>query len=303
MAEETWRPLGVDDDESVAEYDALHDGVPPWMRAFFWTWIQAALTIRRRSRPSGMHNNVYTYDMLDTDLTEQLCLELQITLPNLRTDDVTPSNGMQQFASALGVLQKHPDQLQIADYLLAHGPNTDSSVLRDLLDRSKSAWTVGERAGRPGLVNRVPVGVQVAADAVMDRAGRAGIRLAKAWEKLYGLNPEPSAAYSLAIKAVEDAAVPVVSRTNAKATLGTVLGQMEAQGDWKLPMERDHPNATSGDVLISMMRMLWHGQHDRHGGQPSAPGDVSIEEAGVAVGIAVTLVSWFDAGLVSRATP
>ena len=32
MASETsWRPLGIDSDEEIAEYDALHDGVPEWM--------------------------------------------------------------------------------------------------------------------------------------------------------------------------------------------------------------------------------------------------------------------------------
>jgi hypothetical protein len=49
------------------------------------------------------------------------------------------------------------------------------------------------------------------------------------------------------------------------------------------------------------MRMLWHGQHDRHGGQPSAPGDVSVEEATVAVSLAVTLVNLFSSALIARA--
>lgn len=100
--------------------------------------------------------------------------------------------------------------------------------------------------------------------------------------------------------AVEDAAIPLISPKHPRPTLGTVLSQIESQGDWRLPMEREHPNAPSGDVLIGLMRMLWHGQHDRHGGQPSAPGDVSVEEATVAVSTAVTLVHWFDANLVQR---
>lgn len=56
-----------------------------------------------------------------------------------------------------------------------------------------------------------------------------------------------------------------------------------------------------------MMRMLWHGQHDRHGGQhdldggqPSAPGGGSVEEATIAVSLAVSRVQWFDAGLIRR---
>ncbi|WP_392467043.1 hypothetical protein ACF3NS_14900 [Arsenicicoccus cauae] len=48
---------------------------------------------------------------------------------------------------------------------------------------------------------------------------------------------------------------------------------------------------------MSTLRLLWH---DRHGGQPSAPSDVSIEEATVAVSLAVTLVNLFHAGVVVR---
>jgi hypothetical protein len=134
----------------------------------------------------------------------------------------------------------------------------------------------------------------------MARAGRAGTRLAKAWEELYGLTPNASAAYRLAILAVEDAAAPVISPNNSNATLGTMLRQIEDQKDWRLPMEREHNRTSSSDVLVGMLRMLWHGQHDRHGGQPSAPGNVSIDEAQVAVSLAVTLVQWFDVGLIQR---
>ncbi len=50
---------------------------------------------------------------------------------------------------------------------------------------------------------------------------------------------------------------------------------------------------------------LWHGQHGLYGGQPSAPGNVSQQEAIVAVTIAVGLVvgdarSRFSKGHVKR---
>jgi hypothetical protein len=91
-----------------------------------------------------------------------------------------------------------------------------------------------------------------------------------------------------------------VSPNNSRATLGTVISQIGDQAGWRLPMEREHDMASSREVLITMLRMLWHGQHDRHGGQPSAPGNVSVDEAKVAVSVAVTLVHWFDAGLIER---
>lgn len=239
--------------------------------------------------------------MLDTELAEEMCQELRIALPNLRASAVAQEFGQKQLTTAMSILQAHRAPLQVADYLLAHNGHANPAELDALLERSKSAWKVGTRSGGLGLVRRVPLGVQVAADSVIARAGRAGVRLAQAWEALYGLSPNASEAYRLAILAVEDAAVPVVSRSNANATLGTVLKQIEDQSHWRLPMEREHVNAPSGEVLVGMIRMLWHGQHDRHGGQPSAPGNVSDAEAAVAVSLAVTLVNWFDAALVARA--
>ena len=295
MNEETWRPLGVDGEDEVAKYDALHDDVPTWMVAPFWVWIRASISVTRNF-PDGSGR----FPMLDVVLAEEMAQILRITLPNLRAGERNPRTGERQLQSAMEALMKHSQPLQIADYLLAHEGNAKAEVLDALLERSKSAWEVGTRAGRPGLVRRVPLGVQVAADAIMARAGLAGVRLAKAWEELYGIVPNASAAYALAIKAVEDAAVPVVSSTNHRATMGTVLKQIEDQGDWRLPMEREHDRAPSREVLVGMMRLLWEGQHDRHGGQPSAPGDVSMEEASVAVSLAVTLVNWFDAGVVRR---
>lgn len=295
VSEEAWRPLGVDTDDQVAKYDALHDGVPIWLATPLWEWIKNTITVRR-SFSDGSGN----FPMVSEALVENMCQTLRIGLPPIRMEANGRTEGQVQFKLVMQQLTKEGQALQLADYLLAHADPVDGKSLEAALARSKSAWAVGERSGRPGLVRRVPLGVQVAADSVMARAGRAGVRLAKAWEELYGIEPNPSAAYGMAIKAVEDAAIPVVSPTNGRATLGTVLTQIEQQADWTLPMEREHDRAPSQEVLIAMMRLLWHGQHDRHGGQPSAPGDVSVKEATVAVSLAVALVNLFDAGVVNR---
>lgn len=293
MTEPTWRPLGLDAEDEVANYDALHDGIPAWMDVGLWEWIREHLTISTRSSFNSSTWNV----SLDTDTLEQMCQALRIGMPSFRRNHY----GADAISTAVSRL-KTANGLQVADYLLAHKrrPNTES--LDAILTRSKSAWQVGTRAERPGLTRRVSLGVQTAADDIMDRSSRAGVRLAKAWETLYGLDPNPSEAYLLAIKAVEDAAIPLVSPSDKTATLGKVISQLESQGDWTLPMQREHRAAPSSDVVISMARMLWHGQHDRHGGQPSAPGDVSVssDEATVAVSIAVTLVHLFTSGLLTR---
>lgn len=295
MTDDVWRPLGVDSDDQVAEYDALHEGIPAWMDTAYWEWVRVALTVMQF--PTSGRNKVA---MLDVALAERMCQMLRIPLPNLRKSYTDYTVGKDQLNSAIKVLREHPVPLQIADYLLAHGDNVYPDTLNSLLDRSRSAYVVGVRAGHKGLSRRVPQGVQAAADSVMARSGKAGVRLSKAWEELYGVTANASAAYRLAILSVEDAAIPVVSPSNSKATLGTVIKQIEDQKDWRLPMDREHASAPSSDVVISMLKMLWHGQHDRHGGQPSAPGDVSFAEAQIAVSMAVVIVQWFDAGLVQR---
>ncbi|RMI09285.1 hypothetical protein EBM89_10995 [Cellulomonas triticagri] len=261
----------------------------------YWSWVLEALTTYRTYRDGSGR-----IASLDEKVVEPMCQILRIPMPTLRMPDVNHTTAQAHLKTAMSSLQKHPRPLQIADYLLAHGRNVKPGEFEALLTRSKSAWSVGTRAGKPGLVRRVPEGVQKASDAVIARSGRAGVRLARAWEELYGIDSNPSEAYRLAILAVEDAAVPVVSPTNERATLGTVLSQLESQGNSRLPMEREHDKAASDQVLIGMARMLWHGQHDRHGGQPSAPGAVSVDEARVALGVAVALVDWFSAGLVRR---
>lgn len=286
VTEQIWRPFGVDTEDEIAEYDALHDGVPDWMKSAYWRWVLEAMVIPGHTSIMGQ--------TLDRALADRMCQSLRI--PWMSGDSLKQGS----IGGTIQALMLHSEPLAVADYLLAFCDRADADALDRMLENAGSAWTVGTRLGHRGLVRRVPAGVQEAADAVMTTAGRAGVRLAKAWGELYGIDPDPSAAYSLAIKAVEDAAIPVVSPNNGSATLGTVLGQIRQQGNWRLPIEREDDRAPSQEVLLGMLQVLWSGQHDRHGGQPSGPGDVSIAEATVAVSLAVTLVNLFHAGLVSR---
>ncbi|WEV74577.1 hypothetical protein OZX74_03380 [Bifidobacterium sp. ESL0798] len=294
--EEVWRPLGVDSEEEIAKYNALHDGVPDWMSAAFWSWIEDSITVER---------TLYGIPawILKLDETEEMYQTLHIPHTNLEMEISGSVGAQQQVDDAMSWLKRWPKPLQIADYILAKFSGIDYEDVRELdgiLQRSGSLWQVSDkaRAGRRGLVRRVPKGVQQVADTVMARSGNAGVELSKAWECLYGINPKPGEAYSHAIKSVEDVAIPVVSPNNLNATLGTVLTQMRDQNNWRLPMLREDSNSTSQETLLDMIGLLWRGQHDRHGGVESQP--VTVEEATVAVGLATSLVQFFDAGLVQQ---
>jgi hypothetical protein len=223
-----------------------------------------------------------------------ICRDIQ-----LHTDVWLGVNAENQVWSedVVAELQQRQDieLLRVADYLLSTSPHSDGS-LEPILLGARSKWTVGERDGRPGLVDRVSAGVQDAAEALFTR-GEAGRVLARAWAMVHGLDPKPSAAYADAVVAVEIVAIGTVQPTHTTATLGTVIGQMKADGDWRLPL-REHPDAPGAELLISMLRTLWHGHRDRHGKVDYS--DVTVDEARAAVSLAVSLVDWFDSGVIAR---
>ena len=53
-------------------------------------------------------------------------------------------------------------------------------------------------------------------------------------------------------------------------------------------------------ILADMLDLVWKGQRDRHGDpDPHAPLSVTQEQAEAAVQLAVTVVQWFTAGVVT----
>jgi hypothetical protein len=188
--------------------------------------------------------------------------------------------------------------LRITDYVLS----VDQSRIRRLaLDKilasMRSAWVVGERMGGFGLVERVPAGVKTAADDVIANSGAAGRLLGRAWAEVHDFEASDSAAYADAVRAVETAVIAVVEPNNSTATLGTVIGKMTTDGDWRLPWRErtDHPTA---DLVLGNLRALWFGHRDRHGSADYS--DVTHEEARAAVALAVSLVDWFASEAVQR---
>lgn len=295
MTSPRWRPLGADTPDEVARYDALHDGVPTWMAPAFWQWIRDTLI-----QPSDRTAYGQALYRVKSSLVSEMGQELQIPLPLVRAEGLYRRDAEARLEPVISILMRQPNSLSIADYLLYRG--APGAPLDEVLRRAKSAYKVGERTGYPGLERRVAEGVQDAADHVMQQSDGAGRRLAEAWGALYGLNADPSRAYSLAIKAVEDAVLPLVEPKNTRATLGTSIKVIEAQKDWQLPMTRDPQQAPSGEVLLNMMKLLWHAQHDRHGGQAAASPPITREEAESSIGLAVTLVHWFYSGLAHRSS-
>lgn len=270
-----WVPFGLNDEE-LDHHQVLVDGVPDWLKEPLIAWI-------------FQHVDYSSY------ATEQDCLEIQLaTRLDIGVRAGMGLIGGDRFRSTLRALSD-VQLLRIADFLV-----TKNAYLEDLdvlLKTSNSKWTIGERLGRTGLVERVPEGVRLNMAETTKNAGSAGSILARAWAHVHGFEKNDSSAYMDAVRAVEIAAVEAVQSNNPTATLGTVIKQMLDQSDWRLPF-REHKNSPSSAFIVDAARTLWHGHRDRHGSANYT--DVTHEEARAAVSLAATLVDWFTSGAVQR---
>ncbi|MGW3746844.1 hypothetical protein ACWD62_41600 [Streptomyces sp. NPDC005146] len=170
--------------------------------------------------------------------------------------------------------------------------------LQQLLDDGRSAYTI--RPDGRALIRRVNrtltnLVTTAASHAEQPDRGSAATHLRRAYATAYALHPDPVRSYSEAIKAVEAAAHATLQPNNAKATLGTMLGQLSQQ---QLTVALAGKTGTEGAQTVeAMMRLLWTGQTSRHGGLHGTR-DESPEEARMAVQIAAVLVDWFSTGIV-----
>lgn len=160
-----------------------------------------------------------------------------------------------------------------------------------------SVWEVARTAdGEAFQLARRAVGPVREAIAALTPSDRAHQHMLTAWGKLVGRDPDPSAAYREAIRAVEAAGKPVISPNNSLTTLGTMIRDVRAKpSKWVTTLGEI-------DVVLRMMEIVWKGQHDRHGtDNDKAPLHATQEEADAAVHTCLTLVRLFVGGHVRTA--
>jgi hypothetical protein len=159
--------------------------------------------------------------------------------------------------------------------------------LDELLMLGGSVWRVDPDGRR--LIRRVDETAVSAFEAASSPDDAASTELREAWATAYGRNPNASDAWDHSIKAVEAALIPIVTPSQARATLGNVVGILDSQGSqWQLDLH-GHDNSQSVGPLVSMLRLMWPNP-DRHGSRTSRT--PSLTEAQEVVHLAVTLVQW-----------
>ncbi|WP_327368677.1 hypothetical protein [Streptomyces sp. NBC_01217] len=180
------------------------------------------------------------------------------------------------------------------------GDGDPDSQLDRLLSEAGSSYCVNAETN--GLELRItPAAREAVKQTVADAAaGSAAEHLATGWHAAYGLHPDPVRAYSEAIKAVECAAHAVIQPNHARATLGTMIGELKGPSRPKFHTVLSTPSTADPIKPVeSMMCALWDGQTSRHGKQtPTVP--ESLEAARAGVHLAATLVQWFASGSVTR---
>lgn len=287
-----FRPLSARDIKDTT-FDVLHEGVPRWMHRRLMSWLRARLDALSRDI-GGTHVTVWRAE-------EVMVQELEVALH-------CRFSGPSIDQMLMDATQSSELALDLLDLLLFHGDldAVHREVAEDMLSRSGSAWRVftdEENSGR--LVRRVSDSTLSAVTQVVDQHDAASTHMSDAFGHAYGRQPKASHAYLDAVKAVESAGRSIVLPDDSTATLGKMIQAVRAKpSKWRCALHPDSPDEAMNDVL-GMMRLLWKGQHDRHGEGSPEPDtlhkpEMTLEEARAAVDLAVTLTTWFQQGSITR---
>jgi hypothetical protein len=291
-----WAPLFEREDPGAAP--VLFEGVPDHLDIPLRDWLRGMLLDGQHAERVGLRLRLRTgldeYGLNRLSMLDTLTQKVDGTTLLRAVDAALYLHPAWAFTDA------HPSspEARLQELLVK-----SITSLHELLLDAGSAYRLAPNG--QGLQQRVDATATAAADLARESARQAGRPeaardLADAWAAVYGLHPNPSEAYRLAIRAVEDAAVPVVTPQNARATLGTVLAHLrDTPARWQLSITA--PTGTGVDPLVGMLTLLWTGQSDRHAGQADLT-RVDQGAAEMAVHLAATLVQWFAAGHVQRAS-
>jgi len=282
----SWRPLSERENPS-GSYDTLADGVPSWLFDSLMEWTADAFVWRSTSGPR------YEFEMM-----KELERRSRRALPG--------SDGMDKWDSLKRAITNDEQYtLDVVDFVLhspGHVEREAAESLESILVEAGSSWRVAEEGDHARLERRLGPAITLAAEEAMSTSDSASAHLSIAWSKAFGRNPDPDAAYSEAIRAVEAVAKPAITPNDEQATLGRVRGHLGSNlTSYRTALDHDRFSGIEG--AVSMIGLLWYGQHNRHGTDSlEVPIHVSQPSAEAAVQLALVLVEWFRSGVVYRDT-
>lgn len=267
--------------EKREQYDTLQEGIPDFLFPSLLDW-----TIEHYSR--------YSPGKPDRQMILRLEVKVRRALPpKARTDLRELARAFHSddalFLSAIDFALRRLEYYTFED----RTPEELEVILKD----AGSAYCVGtDEDDNFELQFRQSKEMTELFQTEAEQPERAADHLRRAWTKCFRVDPEPdpNAACSEAVGAVEAAAKPVISPNNDKTTLGTILRDMnpdptkEPGYKWETDSEFD----SSMETVFSMMQLVWNNGDYRHG-DDSRPLEVTQESAEMTVHTAVLLVNWF----------
>ncbi len=267
-----WQPRSARETvEGQRAYQALHEGVPPWLKSSLVDWV------------------IQEHELSYHD--ERTLRSIERTL-RIELDWSSVSRAQQSLVR----LAWDDDQflLDLVDYWLRTKNSEFGPVdrLKGYLEEGGSAWHVAKLdSGGHGLSRRVLPEVQELVEEALESSGSGGKYLRLAWEAAYGRNPEPNKAFDFSVKAMESALIPIVIPKDDKATLGKVISAIrDDPGKWEMRL-----SGKGGELAVSTfadwLDIVWS-SHLRHAdSDPDAILTHSPEEARDAVVIAAQVVA------------
>lgn len=272
-----WQPLSTRRN-GTQDYHALYTGVPKHLQGSLWTWVDICL----RGTTTRIDNGTL------------LMLERRLRLNLGAGKDA----GDAYFVLKTRCFANSDFFLDVVDCLLSnYAPSASVTFsLESILHEAHSLWRVDSYFDEFAMLEqRVDDTTREMALEAIQTGDQASEHLQLAWISAFAKDNSPKEAYSEAVKSVEAAAWKLISPNDREATLGKMIGEFKNNPEkWSIamPYKTQNPHNT----VLNMMETLWQGQTNRHGtGKPVDPEQITAEAATI---LAVTLVQWFNRGVV-----
>lgn len=271
-----WEPLGIRMGWRVDE--APYEGIPDHLKATLETWCMSNLGVDARS-PQNREMRQRTCSLIASKLRLDL------------------SDASHLVGNLIAIGDYDPHRLfEIIDMHLKMTRGYGATDLDTLLAVGGSVWTLdGEHRG---LERRVDPSEKEAYLRTVSPSDDASEHLRSAWAEAFGVTPNPSRAWSDAIKAVEALLWGLVIPKNDKATLGSIISAVDAAPKkWAFRLS---PSGSVGGVaaFTQTLRFIWPNP-DRHGsGTVRVPDQHEAEDV---VRTAVLVVGWLRNGALTLA--
>jgi hypothetical protein len=269
--------------QSAPGEQTLVDGIPRWMYPSVWEWVSDKF-VRREIYDSRAY--------LDMSLAREVERTFRLSFGNL-DPYYDPASSFRSIEQAFADPKL---TLKLLDFLLKRSSNEAARNLQEILHQSGSKWSVTSTGNGWELVQRVEEVVEQAKDTLP--TGLAKERLSEAWKLAYGQNPNPSAAYSEAIKAMEASLVELVEPNNKKATFGTIIAKLRDQ-KWTIASD-SRARLGENNLLVDLCNLAWKGQSDRHATDFETFRNVTQADAELAISVALFVVHASNRGNILR---